>query len=182
MGLVVALLLYCSLMRKRGAKGGEGRWADGRREGARGREAWKAVRGVVVLIVAADKAGVSGFISAELLGSKGMGEYEGWVTSICCGEISLQDCWCKSKIGKIRTHLSKLKRQVRGPHKAEGRSAGGLWSIAEEGSGSFCSSVRYCVDHMGKQDEAVTGALCVVDLDAWVCNGSTLKNILVVKG
>lgn len=34
---------------------------------------------------------------------------------------------------------------------------------------------------MGKQDEAVTGTLCVVDLDAWACNGSTARNILVFK-
>lgn len=33
---------------------------------------------------------------------------------------------------------------------------------------------------MGKQDEAVTGTLCVVDLDAWVCNGSTPRNSLVL--
>lgn len=64
MGLVVALVLYCSLMRRRGAERGDGRWADGRREGARGRGARKAVRGIVLLIVAADKASVSGFISA----------------------------------------------------------------------------------------------------------------------
>lgn len=35
---------------------------------------------------------------------------------------------------------------------------------------------------MGKQDEAVTGTLCVVDLDAWVCNGSTPRSILAFKG
>lgn len=45
-------------------KRGEGRWADGRREGARGRRPPKAVKGFVLLIVAADEASVSGFISA----------------------------------------------------------------------------------------------------------------------
>lgn len=34
---------------------------------------------------------------------------------------------------------------------------------------------------MGKQDEAVTGTLCAVDLDAWVCNGSTPRSILAFK-
>ena len=34
---------------------------------------------------------------------------------------------------------------------------------------------------MGKQDAAVTGTLCVVDLDAGACNGSTARNILVFK-
>lgn len=34
---------------------------------------------------------------------------------------------------------------------------------------------------MGKQDEAVTSILCVVDLGARTCNGSTPRNILVVK-
>lgn len=32
---------------------------------------------------------------------------------------------------------------------------------------------------MGKQVGAVTGTLCVVDLDAWVCNRSTPRNISV---
>lgn len=34
------------------------------------------------------------------------------------------------------------------------------------GQASFCASLGYCVYHMGKHDEAVTGTLCVVDLDA----------------
>lgn len=34
---------------------------------------------------------------------------------------------------------------------------------------------------MGKQDEAVTGTLCVVDFDAWMCNGSTPTPFLVFK-
>lgn len=35
---------------------------------------------------------------------------------------------------------------------------------------------------MGKQDGAVTGTLCGVDLDAGACNGSTARNILGFKG
>lgn len=46
------------------------------------------------------------------------------------------------------------------------------------GQDSFCSSLGHCVDHMGKQDEAVTGTLCVVDLGAWLCNGSPQRSIL----
>lgn len=57
LGPVGASLLFCSLMRRRGAEGGEGRWTDGRR-------ARKAARGFVLLIVAAEVARVSGFISA----------------------------------------------------------------------------------------------------------------------
>lgn len=34
---------------------------------------------------------------------------------------------------------------------------------------------------MGKQDGAVSGTLCVVDLDAGACNGSTPRNISVYK-
>lgn len=34
---------------------------------------------------------------------------------------------------------------------------------------------------MGKQDEAVTGTLCVVDLDARMCNRSTARYILGFK-
>lgn len=64
MGLVGASLLYCSLMRRRRAEGCKGRWADGRRNGARGRRALKAARGFVLLIVAADEASVFGFIRA----------------------------------------------------------------------------------------------------------------------
>lgn len=35
---------------------------------------------------------------------------------------------------------------------------------------------------MGKHDEAVTGTLCAVDLDAWMCNRSTPRNISEFKG
>lgn len=56
--------MYCSLMRRRRAEGCKGRWADGRRNGARGRRALKAARGFVLLIVAADEASVFGFIRA----------------------------------------------------------------------------------------------------------------------
>lgn len=35
---------------------------------------------------------------------------------------------------------------------------------------------------MGKHDEAVTGTLCAVDLDAWTCNRSTRRNISEFKG
>lgn len=56
--------------------------------------------------------------------------------------------------------------------------------MAKEGSRLFfCSSLGHCVDHMGKQDEAVTGTLCVVDLDARLCNGSPQRSILAfLKG
>lgn len=56
--------------------------------------------------------------------------------------------------------------------KSEGHTKprGGVLGVFEvwlrRGQDSFYSSLGYCVDHMGKQDEAVTGALCVVDLDA----------------
>lgn len=46
------------------------------------------------------------------------------------------------------------------------------------GQDSFCSSLGHCADHMGKQDEAVTGTLCGVDLDAWVWSGSPAGRIL----
>ncbi len=45
-------------------EGGKGRQINGRREGERGRRARKAVRGLFLLIVAAEVVGVSGFISA----------------------------------------------------------------------------------------------------------------------
>lgn len=56
--------------------------------------------------------------------------------------------------------------------KSEGhtKARGGVLGVFEvwlrRGQDSFCSSLGHCVDHMGKQDEAVTGTLCVVDLDA----------------
>lgn len=55
------LLLCRGLMRGREAKED---WADGRREGARGRRPPKAVKGFVLVIVAANEASASGFISA----------------------------------------------------------------------------------------------------------------------
>lgn len=57
MGPLGASLLFCSLMRRRGPEGSKRRWTDGTR-------ARKAVRGFVLLIVAAEVASVSGFISA----------------------------------------------------------------------------------------------------------------------
>lgn len=68
--------------------------------------------------------------------------------------------------------------------KSEGytKARGGVLGVFEvtlrRGQDSFCSSLGHCGDHMGKQDEAVTGTLCGVDLDARVWNGSTPRRIL----
>lgn len=51
------------------------------------------------------------------------------------------------------------------------------------GQDSFCSSLGLCGGHMGKHDEAVTGTLCVADLDARLRAGSPPRSILAfLKG
>lgn len=74
--------------------------------------------------------------------------------------------------------LAKHKGQVRGPHKGDGGGVPGVFEVSpRRGQDSFCSYLGHCGDHMGKQDEAVTCTLCVVDLDALACNGSPPRNI-----
>lgn len=87
----------------------------------------------------------------------------------------------KTKYKKWGATFQNTSAESEGCTKARGGVLGVFEVQLGRGQDSFCSSLGHCGDHMGKQDEAVTGTLCVVDLDAWVSNGSTLRHILVFK-
>lgn len=92
----------------------------------------------------------------------------------------------KQNIEKRKMGAPTCKTQGPSQRATQRRWGGGVPGVFEvspgRGQDSLCSSLGHCGDHMGKQDEAVTCTLCVVDLDAWTCNGSPPRNISAFKG
>lgn len=162
--LVGALLLYCSLMRM--SRGGRlertSRWGVGGYKRQWGRFCCRLLQ----------------LMRPVCLASLVLSYLEVKEAQNVCHIQQLR--WNRpTKGNEVKTEYRgpSFKIQVRGPHKGRRRSVCSLWSEAEERSG-LSSSLGFCVDHMGKQDGAVTSILCLADLDAWVCNGSITRNIL----